>query len=405
MFGFGRPQGGCDGRLYKVLGVDKDATPSQIKKAYHRLARENHPDRGGDEEKFKTIQFAFDILGDQKKRDIYDNYGEEAAKDGHEPGGGMEDLLGAMFGGGGRRGGGRRKAKEVVHRLRVSLEDLYKGKTSKLALQRSRVCIDCHGKGAEGDIQTKCQTCHGRGVQLHVRQLGPGMIQQMQAVCSSCDGKGSVIPDKFKCKHCHGNGVVEQRKVIEVYIEPGMRDESQIRIEGEGDERPDVEAGDVVIVLQQKEHDLFKRRGNDLLVEKTITLQEALCGYEFHIKTLDDRLLKIKTEANECIQPNEFRVVHGEGMPIGKKRDLRGKMIIHFKVQFPKSLSTKEVQAVRKLWPLPPSDGDIDEGDHIDHEYVMQPVDAKRLVDDMRNDAADDDDDMPHGSRVQCAQQ
>eukprot|EP00736_Rhodelphis_marinus_P011329 Rmarinus@m.23984 len=368
-----------------------------------RWQKKHHPDRGGDEEKFKEYQFAFDILGDPKRREIYDKYGEEAAKDGQEPGGGMEDLLGAMFGGGMGRGRGPRKAKDIGHKLAVPLEDLYVGKTKKLAIQRRRVCMDCSGRGGKGDIQARCKECDGKGVKIVIHQLGPGMIQQMQAACPACQGKGRVIPDKDKCTHCDGEGVTQERKVLDVYIEPGMKDGAHVRLEGEGDESPDVQAGDVVIIIDQKEHDVFKRRGNDLLVEKTITLQEALCGFTMHLKTLDGRKISVSTPPGECVQPDEFRIVPNEGMPMNGKRDLRGKLIVYLKIKFPSTLSDEERQTVLKLWPLPKQADAPGPEDHIDHEYQMV-VASER---DLRDSPDDDDDDMgmPGGSRVQCAQQ
>tara|TARA_B100000405_G_C16689507_1_gene412356 strand:- start:832 stop:1470 length:639 start_codon:yes stop_codon:yes gene_type:complete len=201
-----------DTKLYDVLGISKSADASEIKKAYRKAAIKNHPDKGGDEAKFKECTHAYEVLSDPEKRELYDNYGEEALKDGGGGfgggGGSPFDIFEQMFGGnpfgggGGGRGGGRsrvRKGEDVVHGLKLSLEDLYNGVTKKLSLAKNIICPKCTGTGSKSGALGTCRTCSGSGVKLVVRQIAPGMVQQMQTVCPDCQGNGQTISEKDKC--------------------------------------------------------------------------------------------------------------------------------------------------------------------------------------------------------------
>jgi DnaJ family protein A protein 2 len=177
--------GGGDGeppdttKLYETLEVEKNATPKEIKKSYFRLSKMHHPDKGGDEHRFKEINAAYEILSDPEKREKYDKYGLEACNDGHNYGGGeAEDLFSMFFGGGRGRRSGPKKSPSIQHPIKVSLEDLYNGKTVKLAINRKVVV---------GEAKS-CETCKGQGMIMEVRQMGPGMITQVQRPCSKCGG-------------------------------------------------------------------------------------------------------------------------------------------------------------------------------------------------------------------------
>merc|ERR1711976_279697 len=190
-------------KLYETLEVEKDADQKDIKKAYRRLSRTHHPDKGGDEHKFKEINAAYEILSDPDKRAAYDKYGlEGVSEDGAAPGAGGEDLFSMFFGGGSRRSRrGPRKGPSVNHPLKVSLEDLYNGKTVKLAVNRKVIV----GESSE------CSSCNGQGMVMEMRQLGPGMIQQLQRPCDACRGQGYTAEMK------------NERKVLEVHIDKGMK--------------------------------------------------------------------------------------------------------------------------------------------------------------------------------------
>jgi DnaJ family protein A protein 2 len=250
-------------KLYETLEIPKTATVAEIKKAYRNLSRVHHPDKGGDEHKFKEINAAYEILSDPEKRAKYDKYGLEGVSDESGRSGG-EDLF-SMFFGGGRGGGsdrGPKKGPSIQHPLKVSLEDLYNGKTVKLAINRKVIV---------GDV-SECNKCNGRGMILEVRQLGPGMIQQMQRSCGECSGQGTKAESK------------NERKIVEVHVEKGMTNGQKITFRGLGDEVPKMEPGDIHFVVQEKEHSLFKRKGSDLLVTKEVSLNQALCGFSVRVQ-------------------------------------------------------------------------------------------------------------------------
>lgn len=214
---------------------------------------------------------------------------------------------GGFFGGGGGRGGrpqGPKKGKDLVHRIKVSLEDLFKGKTTKLALQKHVLCSKCKGKGGKEGAVKQCQGCHGQGVKIVLRQLGP-MVQQIQQTCGDCGGEGEIINAKDKCKGCNGKKIVNERKVLEVFIDRGMKEGQTISFSGEADQAPGVEPGDVVIVVEEKPHSVFKRKGDDLFAEVEIDLLTALAGGAFTIPHLDERALLVKIPPGECIKPGK----------------------------------------------------------------------------------------------------
>ena len=369
---------------------------------------------------FKEVTGAYEVLSDPEKKQIYDQYGEEGLKEGGMGGGGGSpfDIFEAMFGGnpfgpcggGGGRGGGRqrqRKGEDVVHGLKVSLEDLYSGVTKKLSLAKNVLCPKCDGKGSKSGASGHCGTCKGSGVRVVVRQIAPGMVQQMQTVCNECRGSGQVISEKDKCGQCHGQKVVQEKKVLEVHIEKGMVNNQKITFQGEADEAPGTIPGDIIFVVQEKEHATFKRKGPDLFLEKSISLAEALCGFQMTVTHLDKRPLVISTNEGDVIKPNSFKAVYDEGMPTYQSPFQKGKLFVHFNVKFPApgDLSDEDLAALANVLgkPTPPAVTD----DH--EECTMHDVDMesemRRNKQQQRNATNDSDDEGDGGQRVQCAQQ
>ena len=238
-------------------------------------------------------------MSDAKKREIYDKGGEQALKEG---GGGEGmfsspmDIFDMFFGGG---GGGRRqksnKGKDVIHQLSVSLEEMYNGATRKLALQKNVICEKCEGRGGKTGAVVKCTTCKGSGSQVILNQLGAGMYQQIHTTCRDCGGEGEKINPKDMCKTCMGKKIVQERKILEVHIDKGMEDGQKITFYGEGDQSPGLEPGDIIIVLEEKDHPVFKRKEMDLIMKMDINLNEALTGFKRPIKTLDNRVIVISS--------------------------------------------------------------------------------------------------------------
>jgi len=406
-----------DTRLYDLLSVPLNATESDIKKQYRKLAMQYHPDKnpGNDEaaEKFKEIGRAYEVLSNPEKKEIYDRYGEEGLKDG---GGGFsaEDIFSQFFGGGffggggGRRGGGGRnirKGEDMVHPLKVTLEDLYKGKTTKLSLQKHVLCDECKGKGAKSpNAVKKCDQCQGRGVKISLRQIAPGMVQQLQQTCPGCKGEGEIVKDKDKCQKCIGSKIIQEKKLLEVFIDKGMRHAQKVVFTGEGDQSPDIVPGDIVVVLQQKEHDRFKRDGDDLLMEHTLTLVEALTGFEFFIPHLDGRVLRVKSAPGEIVNPGDIKCIFNEGMPIYKTPYEKGRIIIQFTIQFPKTISADAAKLLEKALSKPKSKGPP-EGELEDVELVKFEPTERRTRHEHHEAYEEDDEDHHHQAGVSCAQQ
>ena len=390
------------------------------RKLTKKAAIKNHPDKGGDPEKFKELAQAYEVLSDPEKREIYDQYGEDALKEGMGGGGGGHDPFdifssffgGGPFGGNTSRQRRQRRGEDVVHPLKVSLEDVYLGTMKKLSLSRNALCSKCNGKGSKSGASLKCGGCQGSGMKVSIRQLGPGMIQQMQHACNECKGTGETINDRDRCPQCKGDKVIPEKKVLEVNVEKGMQHSQKITFEGQADEAPDTVTGDIVFVLQQKEHPKFKRKGEDLFVEHTLSLTEALCGFQFVLTHLDGRSLLIKSNPGEVVKPDSYKAISDEGMPIYQRPFMKGKLYIHFTVEFPDSLSPDQTKALEAVLPKPStaqlSDMEIDECEETTLHDVNIEDEMRRKAQAQREayDDDDEDDDHPGGAqRVQCAQQ
>lgn len=270
-------------KFYKLLEVEKDASETEIKKAYRKMAIKHHPDKGGDPEKFKEITRAYEVLSDSEKRSTYDRFGEEGLEEGG--GGDPSDIFEAFFGGG--KGGGRGKArkqktKDVVQPLKVTLEQLYTGQTKKMAITRQ--VID-----KKRGVQS-CGECGGRGVTVQTVRMGP-MIQQMQSACGACGGQGK----SFRTK--------SEKEILEVHIQKGSPDKHKITFREMADEAPDHDAGDVIFTINEQPHKDFKRKGADLFLERNISLVEALCGFTLEITHLDGRKLLVSSTPGDIVKP------------------------------------------------------------------------------------------------------
>ena len=338
-------------KYYEALGVAKNATMDEIRKAYRKMAIKAHPDKGGDPEKFKEISMAYETLYDKDKRDLYDKYGEEGVKQGGG-GGGHGDIFSQMFGGGG--GGGRsagpKKGKSVQHAIKVTLEEIYKGKTSKIAVNRDRVCTKCEGKGGKNGTNSTCQGCKGRGMRTQMTMLGPGMYSQSTGPCSDCNGSGEQIDEANKCQNCNGKKVVKEKKVLEAVIDKGSPHGEKYYFHGESDQHPDKEPGDVIIVVDEQPHKTFKRKGADLLMEKEVTLLESLTGCDFVVNFLDGTKFRVQTNPGEVIRPDSLMTVEEKGLPFHKNPYKFGNLFILFKVVFPETLKEDQVGMVKQVF-------------------------------------------------------
>lgn len=406
-----------DTKLYDALGVSKNATESEIRKAYRKMALKYHPDRnpGNEEaqEKFKEVAHAYEVLSDPEKRRIYDMYGEEGLSGGGGGGFGGDgfDLFSAFFGGGGRsRPRGPQKGQDVVHALKVSLEELYNGATRKIRVTRTRICKSCDGVGAtKKDAVLDCSSCNGTGRKVSIHQVAPGFVQQVSQTCSDCQGQGKRIDDRFQCKTCKGRKVVSDVKNLEVHIDPGMSDRQKITFENEADERPGVIAGDIIFVLQMKEHPVFERRGKDLYMKKNINLSEALTGMEFKLNHLDGRTLIIRSRKNEVIKPGQILQVTGEGMPSVRNQFDKGNLLIEFVVDFPDRIPPNFMEQLQKILPkkqkvdMSKIKGEVQEVELSDPDLSNSK--ERRRSEAYHSDDEYDDDEESGGQHIGCQSQ
>lgn len=359
----------------------------------------------------------------------YDTHGKAGLEGGGGMPGGMDsnDLFSQLFGGGGGSffgggGGGRpqgpRRGKDLVHRISVSLEDLYKGKVQKLALSKSVLCKGCDGLGGKKGAVKECSACHGQGVRVTLRQLGP-MVQQIQQPCGDCDGTGEIVDPKNRCKQCNGKKTQQERKVLEVHIDKGMKSGQQIKFPGESDQSPGIEPGDVIFVVEEKEHPRFQRKGDDLFCEAEIDLLTALAGGEFAIEHLDDRTLKVQITAGEIIKPGKWRipkllptfaypflsgvlkVIQGQGMPSHRHHN-NGNLYVKLSVKFPDSLSAEQMAALEQALPPRKPLAKIPAKHEVEEVFLQEPTERQRSGAEAMDE--DEDDEMRGGPGVQCAQ-
>ena len=418
-------------KLYDTLGVSPTASDSELKAAYRKLALKFHPDKNPDAgDKFKDISHAYEILSDAEKRQIYDNYGEAGLNGESGGGGGMnaEDLFAQFFGGGffgggaGGRPRGPRRTEDMNFSLQVTLEELFKGKTAKIAVQRKVICNKCSGRGGkEGAVKT-CGTCQGRGIKTILRQMGP-LVQQMQQTCPDCEGEGEIIRAADRCSACNGRKVSSEKKIHEIHVEAGMRNGHKICLAGEADQAPGCQAGDIIVSIIEKEHSFFKRNDRDLHCRVSIDLITALVGGQVSIMHLDDRVLQATLLPGQVIRPDDSRILRNEGMPTHRQPFNRGDLFVRFDVIFPESkkwpLSPEKISQLESLLPARAAasskklacENSVQEVNFLEmsaSETRQQQKGSRRYASNPHNDDDDEDDDMrgQNGQPgVQCAQQ
>lgn len=342
-------------KLYKVLGISKNASESEIKKAYKKLALKYHPDKNsGDDTQFKKINEAYEILSDQEKKQMYDQFGEEYLKpdfQNNQHHFNPNDIFEQFFKPQQRTNfSHHNKGKDLIHNIELSLEEIYIGITKKMAINRDIICSECKGIGCKdkNKIQ-KCSDCNGQGIKTIERQLQPGMVQQIRTKCTKCNGQGNIITNENKCTKCNGNKTIKDRQIKEIVIHKGIENGETIIFSGQADEVPGKLPGDIIFIIKEKKHPIFKRKGTHLLMKQEIGLNEALCGFKFKIKHLDGRYIYIESNSNDIINPNDFKAVPNLGMP-NKKNDGYGHLAILFKVKFPDELSKTQKKVLINLF-------------------------------------------------------
>lgn len=339
---------------YDTLGVSRDSTESQIKKAYRKLSLKYHPDKDPSEEakkKFVECANAYEVLGDEEKRRMYDQYGEDGLKHNgqqnfHNP----FDIFSA-FGGFGRASSGgqqmqQNKGPDVEIELEVSLKDLYLGRVLEVAHRKQTLCHKCRGTGAKkaSDVTT-CSGCKGSGMKVKVQQLGPGFVQQTQTVCDECGGKGKKVTST--CPHCAGKKVEIGEDTILVSVERGMMDGEKLVFSQQADESPDSTPGDLVFRLVTAPHKRFTRKGDDLHFSLTVSLLEALVGFSKKIKHFDGHTVDV--DRTDVTKPGQVITIKGEGMPQHTFPSQTGDLHIEVTVKFPASLTEEQKEGFKQL--------------------------------------------------------
>lgn len=332
--------------LYDLLGVSSSASDDEIKKAYRKLALKYHPDKNPEgREKFTEISKAHEVLSNPKLRSIYDKYGERGLEQAANGGGGMPDFEGvdtgdlfSHFFGGSSFGGASaqrqpQKGKDIAHELKLSLEDIFRGISKKLAISRKISCTGCNGRGGS-NVQT-CTTCKGFG-QVRIQRRSGFVIQEMTAPCEACRGVGRIVDPKDVCTACKGDRLVVDKKIFEVVVSPGMSHGERITFSREANHVPGGEGspGDVIIVVSELPHSQFQRCGDDLIYNCKVDLCTALTGGTIQIRSLDDTILVAKVAPGEVITPGSIKQVAGEGMP-KYRRSGRGNLYLRMEVVFP----------------------------------------------------------------------
>jgi len=352
---------------YEILGITKAADAEEIKRAYRRMAMKYHPDRNpGDaeaESKFKEAAEAYEVLADDSRRKIYDQYGHEGLR---SRGSGaahdfsrmnaedifsmFNDIFGDAFGG--RAGGGRRgqaRGYDLETEVSISLEDVLTGCTRDVEFSRADICDTCKGSGgAPGSKPVRCDTCGGQGV---VIQSGLGGMFRMQTVCPNCRGRREVIKDK--CPGCKGRGRVAKTRRIEVKIPPGVSEGQAVRIAGEGEPPPSEVSpdgsglrGDLHVVIRVEAHSMLRREGDHLVLEMPISFTQAALGAHLQVPTIGGEPASIIIPKGT--QHGTVLRVHDAGLP-NLRSGRRGDLVIITKIEIPKRLTDKQEKLLREF--------------------------------------------------------
>lgn len=338
--------------FYAVLGLTAqrdDATERDIKSAWRKLSKMHHPDVSGETQRavYQRIQRAYEILGDRRKRKIYDILGLEGVKKLEQPNQPQQQQhpLFQLFGGhGGMQQSDR--GPDVSMLLIVSLEDAYTGADHAVSFSKKKICRACRGSGARSakDV-TKCPHCNGAGVLLRRVQLAPGFVQQMEQPCGHCGGKGKHIA--HRCPACKGQLVGDATVTISVDVEAGTPEGHMLNFELEADQEPGRVPGDVLLTVVTAPHKTFTRKGDDLYMTQRLTLTEALLGFRRTFRHLGGH--EVTLASTVVTQPGTVRAVAGEGMPRLHIPSEKGVLYVTYVVELPEALTEEQHQALKVL--------------------------------------------------------
>lgn len=348
---------------YEILGLDRNASQEEIKKAYRKLARQYHPDvnKASDaEERFKEVKEAYDVLSDEQKRAAYDRFGHAGVNQGG-PGtggfggfegadfGGFGDIFDMFFGGGGRRRNPNapRQGADLQYTLKIEFRDAVFGKSTEITIPKEEVCGHCHGSGAKpGTHPETCAVCRGTGEVETATQTPFGRIVNRRT-CHHCQGQGKIIRDK--CLECRGSGRIRKNKKITIHIPAGVDDGSQLRVSGEGE--PGINGGppgDLYVILRVKPDDFFERRGNDIYCEVPVNFAQVALGDEIEVPTLDG---KVKLKIPAGTQTGTYFRIKGKGVPYLRGHG-QGDQHVRVVVVTPKKLTERQKELLREIFEM-----------------------------------------------------
>ena len=351
--------------FYDILAVSKSASDDEIKKAYRKLAIKYHPDKNPDdkaaEDKFKEAAEAYEILSNPEKRQRYNQYGHAGVGGASGGGGGgqygggmnMDDIFsnfGDIFGGGGgfggqRSGGGRRvmRGSNLRIKVKLNLSEIAKGVEKKLKVNKFVSCQTCKGSGAKSGQFETCKSCNGHGVQTRTQQTFLGAMQT-QVTCSTCNGEGKIVKDK--CNTCHGDGIVREEEVLSVNIPAGVAEGMQLSVSGKGNAAPRGGInGDLLVVIEEEEHELLKRDGSNLFYDSYVNFAEAALGTSIEIPTVD---AKVKIKIEPGTQSGKVLRLKGKGLPDINSYG-HGDLLVNINVWTPQNLSNEEKKILENL--------------------------------------------------------
>ncbi|KAJ5628560.1 hypothetical protein N7490_010788 [Penicillium lividum] len=368
---------------YKILGLDKSASEKDIKRAYRNLSKKYHPDKNPNDEsareKFVEIADAYDVLSTSSLRKVYDQYGHEGVEQQRQGGsaGGRGndpfDLFSRFFGGGGHfgHGAGHRRGPDMEVKAALPLRDFYNGREINFLVEKQQICDDCEGTGSKDREVITCDQCGGHGRVIKKHMLAPGMFQQVQMACDKCGGQGKKI--KNPCPICKGNRVVRKEVETSASIEAGMGRGTRLVFENEADESPDWVAGDLIVILEEKEPELgagdeertdgtfFRRKGKDLFWKETLSLREAWMGdWSRNLTHLDGHVVRLGRKRGEVVQPLAVETIYGEGMPHYSEGHLHdhgdddedhpGNLLVEYTVVLPDQMESGMEKDFHSLW-------------------------------------------------------
>lgn len=335
---------------YSILGVDRNASEQDIKRAYKKKAMENHPDRGGDAEKFKEVSAAYEVLSDPGKKNQYDQVGDAGFEQMNNGGGGMNqpdihDIFAQMFGGAsgfgfnihGMHGFNQPqqevKRGDVTHNLNITLDDAYRGVKKTIKLNINKPCLSC---------LTTCQMCQGKGQITEMRRMGI-MTQMITRACDTCKGTGNTSGQRNNCTKCNNTGSTNEERIVELDITKGVTAGHQIRIAGCGEQPrgPKEIPGDLIFHICIENHKLYERHDGHLLCIVKLSFVESILGKILELDHFSGKL-SLDLKKFTIIQPEKKYVIEGKGMPERPGSDKYGNLVIQFNIDYPKKSFTEE---------------------------------------------------------------